>query len=357
MLAHVDRPTFTRLMVTLAAGTIVLAGMKAAAELVNIVVMALFFGIVLMPLYRRLLRRTGKTGWAIGILFLLVLAFGLAMGAFLLYSAGQLMASLGDYGAGLGKQMASTAAGLEASGAGALSGLLAMLDPARVIALLAGLATTLISAVLNAGVALFIMLFFLAEAPALGARLRASLGAAHPLVARTGRYGESMITYFLVRTKLNLITGIGITVILWLLGVDFALLWGVLAFFLSYIPYIGLILATIPGMVLAFAEYGLGRALLVVVGIVLWNMLIENVFQPAITGRELSLSPAFVFVMFLLWTWLLGPVGAFLAMPITVAAVLAMDLFDDSRWLAALCGMTAEQERAPAAGQEEGEMT
>jgi predicted PurR-regulated permease PerM len=118
---------------------------------------------------------------------------------------------------------------------------------------------------------------------------------------------------------------------------------GVLTFFRGYIPYIGLILATIPAVVLAFAEYGLGRALLVVAGIVIWNLIIENVIQPAMTGKELQLSPTFLFVMFLLWSWILGPIGSFLAMPITVAAVLAMDTFDDSRWLAGLFGVTNRQ--------------
>lgn len=344
MPVQADRSSFTRLLVALAAGVVVLLGMRAAADFVNIVVMAFFFGIVLMPLYQRLLRRTGKTGWAIGLMFLLVVLFGLAMGAFMLYSAGQMMASLDDYGGALGTQLQATAAELEATGATSASSLLAQVDTQQVVAFMAGIAASLVSAVANLGVALFIMLFFMAEVPALAARLRGSLGDDHPLVGRMGRYGQDMITYFLVRTKLNLLTGIGITVLLWLLGVDFALLWGVLAFFLSYIPYIGLILATIPGMVLAFAEYGLGRALLVVLGIVVWNLILENVIQPAMTGKELSLSPTFVFIMFLLWAALLGPVGAFLAMPITVAAVLAMDSFDDSRWLAALCGMPARVE-------------
>ncbi len=339
MSADVNRASFTRLLVASAAVVIILAGMKAAAEIVNMAVMAFFFGIVLMPLYRWLIRRTGQTSRALAAMFALVIVFGVAMGLFLLYSAGQLVAGTSGYAADFSQNVDAAVAGLGETGQALQAQMPEQLDPARVGGLLGALAAALVNAVMNAVVALFIMMFFLAEAGALMDRLQGHLGATHPVVGRVRHYGESMITYFMVRTRLNLVTGVGITVLLWVLGVDYALLWGVLAFFLSYIPYIGLILATIPGVVLAFAEFGWERALLVVLGILVWNLVIENVFQPAMTGKELSLSPTFVFIMFLLWSFILGPVGSFLAMPITVAAVLAMDTFDDSRWLAGLFGL------------------
>jgi AI-2 transport protein TqsA len=351
--AVADRASFTRLLVAGAAVVVILAGMRAAAEIVNTAVMALFFGIVLMPLYRWLVQRTGKTSRALGAMFVLVVLFGVVMGVFMLYSAGQMVAGVDSYSSAFDRNMDRAVTSLGESGQRLLEPVVAQLDGELIAGWLAGVAAALVNGVVNAVVALFIMMFFLSEAPALMGRFRAQLGADHPVVGRVRSYGESMITYFAVRTKLNLVTGVGITLILWLLGVDYAILWGVLAFFLSYIPYIGLILATIPGVVLAFAEYGLERALLVVAGILVWNLVIENVFQPAMTGKELSLSPTFVFIMFLLWSFILGPVGSFLAMPITVAAVLAMDTFDDSRWLAGLFGMPAREPAGASVGDVE----
>lgn len=353
MNAVADRASFTRLLVAGAAVVVILAGMRAAAEIVNMAVMALFFGIVLIPLYRWLVRHTGNTSRALAAMFVLVVLFGVVMGLFMLYSAGQMVAGVDSYSSGFDRSLDAAMSGLGETGQRLLEPVVAQLDAEVIAVWLAGVAAALVNAVVNATVALFIMMFFLSEFPALMGRLRARLGQDHPVVGQVKDYGESMITYFAVRTKLNLITGVGITLLLWLLGVDYAILWGVLAFFLSYIPYIGLILATIPGVVLAFAEYGWERALLVVAAIVVWNLVIENVFQPAMTGKELSLSPTFVFIMFLLWSFILGPIGSFLAMPITVAAVLAMDTFDDSRWLAGLAGLPVRGPAAASVGEVE----
>ena len=101
------------------------------------------------------------------------------------------------------------------------------------------------------------------------------------------------------------------------LGVDYALLWGLMAFILSYVPYIGLFTAAVPPTILALAEHGLTRALIVVVGVILINLAIENIVEPQLTGKTLKLSPTVVVLSFFFWAWLLGPTGALLSMPIT----------------------------------------
>lgn len=158
--------------------------------------------------------------------------------------------------------------------------------------------------------------------------------AAHPVMQQMPALMKTAIAYFGIRTRLNLITGIGVTLLLLLLGVDYALLWGILAFFLSYIPYIGLAMAMIPPSLLALAEYGPWRALLVIVGITAINLTIENVLEPSYTGKRLSLSPSVVFVSFFFWAWLLGPVGAILSMPITVMLMLVLGGDERTAWMA-----------------------
>jgi AI-2 transport protein TqsA len=120
------------------------------------------------------------------------------------------------------------------------------------------------------------------------------------------------------------------------LGVDDPLLWAVGAFFLSFVPYLGLILALIPPTILAFAESGPVAAGLMVLGGVVLNVVAENVLEPTLTGRALSLSTWLVFTMFFFWVWLIGPVGALLSMPITVLIVLVLRRADQTRWMAAL---------------------
>ena len=102
-------------------------------------------------------------------------------------------------------------------------------------------------------------------------------------------------------------------------------------------PYLGLILAIIPPAILAFAESGpLAAAAVIVVGGVVLNLVAENVLEPTLTGRALSLSTWLVFIMFFFWVWLLGPVGALLSMPITVLLVLVLQHNEPTHWVAAL---------------------
>jgi len=114
------------------------------------------------------------------------------------------------------------------------------------------------------------------------------------------------------------------------------------AFLLSFVPYIGLVLALIPPTILAYAESGLPAAAVIVVGGVALNLLAENVLEPSLTGRALSLTTWLVFTMFFFWVWLMGPVGALLSMPITVLLVLVLQHNEPTRWVASLLARDEE---------------
>jgi len=149
------------------------------------------------------------------------------------------------------------------------------------------------------------------------------------------------VRQFGLRAIVNLVTGAGVTILLLVLGVDFPLLWGILTFFLSFIPYIGLVLAVAPAVVLALAEFGVTRAVLVIVGVIVINILAENVLSPMMMGRGLNISPTIVFLSFIIWAWLLGGPGAFLALPITLFVAVMFDTFPETRWLASLIGVSS----------------
>ena len=117
--------------------------------------------------------------------------------------------------------------------------------------------------------------------------------------------------------------------------------------FLSFVPYIGLVLAVAPAVLLALAEFGVERALFVVAGVTVINILAENVLSPMLMSRRLSISPTVVFVSFIFWAWLLGGPGAFLAVPITLFVVVMLDSFPETRWLANLMGVSGSDPGAP----------
>ena len=204
---------------------------------------------------------------------------------------------------------------------------------------------------------LVIMLFLLGEGPAMMNRLRASASSDNPQVARLTTVGRSVVRQFGLRAIVNLVTGAGVTVLLFLLGVDFPLLWGILTFFLSFVPYIGLVLAVTPAVVLALAEFGVSRAVLVIVGVIVINVLAENVLSPMMMGRGLNISPTVVFLSFIFWAWLLGGAGAFLALPITLFLAVMFGTFPETRWLASLIGTGGADTGNNAGGTEPGAPT
>jgi AI-2 transport protein TqsA len=104
---------------------------------------------------------------------------------------------------------------------------------------------------------------------------------------------------------------------------------------------VGLFLALTPAVVLALAEFGLSRALLFIVGVIVINIVAENVLSPMLMGRGLNLSPSVVFLSFMLWVWVLGGPGAFLAVPITLFVIGMLETFPETRWLASLMGASA----------------
>jgi predicted PurR-regulated permease PerM len=204
---------------------------------------------------------------------------------------------------------------------------------------------------------LVIVLFLLAEGPTMMNRLRSSVGSDHPQVERLTVFGRNVVRQLGLRAIVNLVTGAGVTILMFVLGVDFPLMWGILTFFLSFIPWIGLPLAVAPAVVLALAEHGIDRALLVILGVIVINVLAENALSPMLMGRGLSLSPTVLFLGFIFWAWLLGGPGAFLAAPLTIFLVLMLETFPETRWLAAVMGMSAPDPDSPAPEEEVVEST
>lgn len=131
-------------------------------------------------------------------------------------------------------------------------------------------------------------------------------------------FGSIVIEYVIIRTKVNLVTGVGFGIALALLGVQDPLLWGILMFILNFVPYVGFIIAIIPPTILALMEISPMTALLVVIIASLVNLFSENILFPELAGRGLELSPAIVFISMIFWGYFLGGSGVIIAVPLTV---------------------------------------
>lgn len=326
---------FVRALVAIALIGIVLVLMSWAGSVLVPIMLAWYLAALSLPGYFWLQKRGIKSGLAMLVLILVLLIGAIALGALVLVSVDRLQeginiyfGSLDDLALALQTTLAEAGLKLDASSFSS-SGALGQI-------MLAFL-TAIPDALMDFFFSLVLVAFFLLESPRFYRLIKEDLKD-RPILSEMPSVMKTAITYFSIRTRLNLLTGTGFALWLVLLGVDYAALWGVLTFVLSYIPYIGLFTAMIPPAILALAEFGPLRGILVVIGATAINLLIENVLEPTYTGKKLRLSPSVVFVSFFVWAWQLGPIGALLSMPITVMLMLALGRHESTQWLAKIIG-------------------
>ena len=208
------------------------------------------------------------------------------------------------------------------------------------------MAQSLLASVLNLlvqfALALAIFFFMISAALALPIPSRLGLDPNSPGIGRVTTLTEDVRKYMTVLTGINFLVALGDTLFLLILGVDYAVLWGLLAWFMGYIPSIGFIIALIPPVLMAYAQYGLNTALVVLIGYILINGGVQNFIQPKLMGQSLKISPVVVFVGLFVWGYLLGGIGAILAVPMTLLMLIIMENFEGTRTLAALMRYTGE---------------
>jgi predicted PurR-regulated permease PerM len=169
-------------------------------------------------------------------------------------------------------------------------------------------------------------------------KLRAILGDPEQAFPQFSLFASDIKRYTIMKTILSLFTGVLIGLWLLILGVDYPVLWGFLAFLLNYIPNLGSIIAAIPAFILSLIQLGFGTAVLVLAGYFLVNFIIGNIVEPRMMGRKLGLSTLVIFISLILWGSLLGLVGAILCIPLTITAKFAFEGNEKTRWIAILLG-------------------
>jgi predicted PurR-regulated permease PerM len=166
-------------------------------------------------------------------------------------------------------------------------------------------------------------------------------------LAQLSRVAENVKRYLALKTLFSLATGALVAFLLTVLGVDYALLWGLLAFLLNYVPTIGSIIAAVPGVILAFLQLGWDGALIATIGYLVINITISNLIEPRVLGEGVGLSTLVVFLSLLFWGWVLGPVGMLLSVPLTMIFKIFLEGNDDTRWIAVLMGPRVVPETGP----------
>ena len=126
------------------------------------------------------------------------------------------------------------------------------------------------------------------------------------------------------------------------MGVDYPVLWGLLAFFFNFVPNIGSVIAAVPAIVLAMIQTDLLTTLLTAIGYLVINVIVGNFLEPKIMGKGLGLSTLVVFLSLVFWGWVLGPVGMLLSVPLTMIVKISLENFEQTRWMAILLSANPE---------------
>lgn len=212
------------------------------------------------------------------------------------------------------------------------------INPEAIMKLTAGFLTGLSSVLSDLVLILLTVTFILLEVSSFPIKLRTVLGDPKQAFPQFTKFVNDMKRYMIIKTLISLATGILVAIWLFILGVDYPILWGFIAFLLNYIPNIGSIVAAIPAVILAFIQFGIGSALMVTAGYVAVNFIIGNMIEPRMMGRRLGLSTLVVFLSLIFWGGLLGLVGAILSVPLTMALKFAFDNNERTKWIAVLLG-------------------
>ena len=211
-------------------------------------------------------------------------------------------------------------------------------DVTRLVDLFVGTLRGLARFLSKAFVVLLMMIFILLEASALPAKLNRAFRLGDAELARMVKATREIQTYLGMKTLISVATGVLAGTWVWILGVDYPALWGLIAFLLNYIPSLGSIIAAIPPVALTLLDIGPGRAILVAAGFLVINMVLGNFVEPALMGRQFGLSTFIVFLSLVFWYWLWGPVGALLSVPLTMIIKIFLENTEDLRWIATLLG-------------------
>jgi len=335
-----------------AALIIVLAGFKAAQTLVIPFLLALFLAIICAPAVTWLTRRKVPAGIAVVAVVIVLLAVFSGFGAVLGGSVNEFTSFAAQYQARFDGLVESTSVWFEERDIDPETlDVLNMLQPSRLINLLGGVLRNLAAVLSNLFLILLTMIFMLLEAASIPVKVKAAVGNGRFDVEKMHHAVIQVQRYLGLKTLTSLATGLLIGFWTAVLGLDFAVIWGLLAFLLNYIPNIGSIVAAIPAVLLGLVQGGIGFALLVAIGYAVVNVGIGNFTEPWLMGRTLGLSTLVVFLSLVFWGWMWGSVGMLLSVPLTMIIKILLENTDDLRWMAVMLDSRRGAEKRLAAAE------
>lgn len=328
----------SRILITLAAFVVVVAGMKAAGALMVTFLLAAFISILFAPPFM-LMRRRGVPSWvSILVIVTFLLLLQIVFVTIVATAIADFTDDLPEYQQKLSAITAEVTAYLNSLGFNIPQGFVRRyFDPGTGFRMAANVLGNLGGVFSNAFLILLAVLFMLLEGASIPRKLQAAFGNNKPL-AGADRFLGTVTRYMNIKSAVSLVTGVLVYIWLTILSVDYAMLWGLIAFMFNYVPSIGSAIAAVPAVLLALVQLGWFDAVLVAAGYLVINVVLGNLIEPRILGRGMGLSTLVVFLSLVFWGWILGPIGMLLSVPLTMLLKIAFEANDDMRWIAILLG-------------------
>jgi AI-2 transport protein TqsA len=337
----------TRFLISTAALVIIFYGIYQAQAIIALLLLSVFLALIGTPPVLWLERKHVPSFLAVMVVMAGMITLMMVIGGVLGVSLSTFSDALPVYQKRLNEQVLTFKVFLEGKNIIiAEKALTEYFNPVAVISLTAGVLKAM-GLLPNILLVLLTVTFILLEASSFPHKLRSILGDPERVFPQYTRFVDDIRRYMVIKTIISLIAGSIIGFWLFILGVDYPVLWGFLAFLLHYVPNMGIIIAAIPAVLLTFLQLGIGPAVLVAVSYFAVGFILGNVVEPRLMGRKLGLSTLVVFLSLLFWGSLLGLIGVILCVPLTMSLKFAFESSKGARWISILLGSEKSIESIP----------
>lgn len=332
--------------IIVAAALIVLIwGIRGLAGILNPILLAAVITVTLLPVPNALQRRGMKSGPALLLTILMVVVFIVGFTWLVLGSISRMDTQIPAHTSSFEAQQTSSSESATAMDQ-AVHSVIGVLNARQFEQVLTTVVTFAGAAISQMFLTLLIFIFMLYTSLSLPNLSRIGIDARSGAMAEMIGLTSDVRRYMVLTAFINLLVGIGDAILLWFFNVPYAVLWGILAWVLGFIPAVGYWLALIPPVLLAYSLYGTQTALIIFVMYALINGTAANIISPRLLGKGLSISPLIVFVSVFIWGWLLGAIGAILAIPLTMLIIAILRNSPTTQWVAHLMSYVPGSEKA-----------
>ncbi len=322
-------------LIVAAAVIVVIWGIRGLSTILNPILLAAVITITLLPVPKALEKRGLKSGVALLVTIALVVIFVVGFSWVVLVSISSMEPDVPSLSQGFQSQNETLSASSDAVDQ-VVTSVMRMLNQQRYSEFLTSVLSLLGASIGQLFLTFLIFAFMLYTALSLPNLSSLGISEESRIVDQVIPLTSDVRRYMALTAGINLLVGIGDALLLWWMGVPYAILWGLIAWVLGFIPAVGYWIALIPPVLLAYSMYGTTTALIVFVGYAVINGTAANIISPRVLGKGLSISPLIVFVSVFIWGSLLGAIGAILAIPLTMLIIAVLESFSTTSWIARL---------------------